>query len=74
MTKIKQRIVEALDTVDPDAMLTLYGVVCGFASGHTERGEVQAPQPGIFIQVRKALRGCRGAIADDVLQLREDRV
>ena len=74
MTRIKQRIVEALDAVDPDEMLTLYSVVCGFASGHTARGGVRVPESEIFIRVRKALQGCRGEMADDILQLREDRV
>ena len=74
MTRIKQRIIDSLDAVDPDEMLTLYSVVCGFASGHTARGEVRRPQPDVFIRVRKALQGCRGAMADDIRQLREDRV
>ena len=74
MTKIKQRIVEALDTVDPDEMLTLYSVVCGFVSGHTARGEVRVPQADVFIRVRKALSGSPGAMADDILRFRDDRV
>ena len=74
MTKIKQRIVDALDSVNPDEMLTIYSVVCGLASGHTPRSEVRPPQPDSFVRVRKALQGCRGAMTDDVLQLREDRV
>ena len=74
MTRIKQRIVETLDTVAPDELLTLYSVVCSFASGHPVRPEIGSPQPDIFVKVRKALGGCRGTMADDVRQLREDRV
>ena len=74
MTKIKQRIVEALDTVDPDEMLTLYSVVCGFATSHTEREETRTPQTDVLMRVRKALSGCRGAMAEDICQLRDDRL
>ena len=74
MTKIKQRIVEALDTVDPDEMLTLYSVVCGFAAGHTEREEARTPQTDVLMRVRKALSGSPGAMADDILRFRDDRV
>lgn len=54
--------------------LTFYRVVCGFAFGHTVRGGVRVPDSDVFILVRKAVQGCRGKMADDILQLREDRV
>ncbi len=74
MTKIKQRIVEALDTVHPEEMLTLYSVVCGFTSEHTRDQEPRVPRKDVFMRVRKALGRCRGSLADDIHHMRGDRV
>jgi hypothetical protein len=72
MIKIKQRTIQALDALAPDELLSMYEILLSLKPQHSLRKVSRSTTA--YLQVREALKGCQGALADDILLDREERI
>ena len=72
MMKIKAQTIKELDTLAPVELLKMYDFMIALK---ITRQQPKTPVPAAdYLKVREALKTCRGALADDILTEREDRI
>lgn len=70
--KIKEQAIQELESLGPSELVVAYEMI---TSLRARLGEPKARigEPA-YLRVRRALALCKGALSDDILLLREDRV
>jgi hypothetical protein len=71
--KIKRQIITDLEALTPDEILSVYSIVAAMKRKKAPAVSPASSKEPSYLRVRKALSGCRGSIADDILSAREDR-
>ena len=71
--KIKEQTIKELDSLSPSELMMVYEVIISLKTESKKQHKVSEGEPA-YLRVRKALNQCKGALDEDILLLREDRV
>lgn len=70
--KIKDQTVKELETLDPAELHVVYELIKSLKGKAGRRPASKAKES--YQKAREALRACKGAMSDDILQGRQDRI
>ncbi|MDI6891228.1 MAG: hypothetical protein QMC83_09900 [Thermodesulfovibrionales bacterium] len=69
--KIKEQAIKELELLGPSELMKLYEIIISLK---TKPKKPKIKKELGYLRVRKALAQCKGALSDDILLLREDRI
>ncbi len=70
--KIREQAIKEIANLGPLDVLKVYDLILEMKEQRSEEEKSIGTPP--YLKVRKALQGCKGSFADDVLAEREDRI
>jgi hypothetical protein len=70
--KARNQAIKELSQLRPVDLLEVYNLIISLKD--KAGGDRSEPPTDAYLRVREALKGCRGALADDILAAREDRI
>jgi hypothetical protein len=70
--KIREQSIKEINELGPLDLLKVYELILSLKERVPVSQDMGISPP--YLKARRALRGCRGSFADDVLAAREDRV
>ncbi|MCL4322474.1 MAG: hypothetical protein M0016_01275 [Deltaproteobacteria bacterium] len=68
--KIKNQLLKNLDSLNSSELMRVYEYVLELKQNKPEHLRPQ----GAYMDIRKALSSCKGALSDDIKSLRQDRI
>lgn len=72
MIKIKEQTIKELDTLAPDELLKTYDLIISLKNTpHIKKTRIPASE---YLKVREALKGCKGALSEEIVSERRDRI
>ena len=72
LMKLKDQAIKKLDELKPEALARVYDLIVELK--RSEQAEKSNAITADYINVRQALKRCRGSLSDDIIQEREDRI
>ena len=70
--KLKEQVIKKLDELKPEALARVYDLIIELT--RTEQAEKSRIITADYMNVREALKPCKGSLSDDIIQERADRV
>ena len=72
MMKVKEKAIKELENLNPNELMMVYELILSFKGRQPkQRSKTDLP---IYRKVRNALKQCKGALSEDILAAREERV
>jgi hypothetical protein len=71
--KIKEQTIKELDTLAPDELLKMYDLIISLKNTH-HKEKAHAPDSAEYLNVREALKACKGSLSEDLLLEQGDRI
>lgn len=70
--KLKEQAKRRLDELEPKGLAQVYDLITELT--RTGGGRRKRAVSNDYLKVREALKPCKGSLADDIMQEREDRI
>jgi hypothetical protein len=70
--KIKDRAIKEIEELRPTELIKVYDLILSLKKKPVD-GRKEKIVPA-YLQVRGALKQCKGSLSDDILSVREDRI
>ena len=72
MMKIKEETIKELENLKPNELIMVYDLILSLRGRKPRQGNRK--KLSSYIQVRNALKQCKGSLSEDILSFREDRI
>mgnify|MGYP006294006933 CR=1 FL=1 len=70
MTKIKEKTIQAIESLEPNELLIIYDII----KNYTGQKEKTYDNIEYYKNIRKILNRCKGSISNDIIKARGERI